>query len=28
LDKKVNVRLPDHKIELSPEGREQAAAVG
>jgi len=28
LDKSVNARLPDHKIDLSPEGRRQAAAVG
>jgi 2,3-bisphosphoglycerate-dependent phosphoglycerate mutase len=28
LDKSINTRLPDHKIELSGEGREQAAAVG
>ena len=28
LDKTVNARLPDHKIELSPEGQTQAASVG
>ena len=28
LDKTVNARLPDHKIELSPAGRHQATAVG
>jgi 2,3-bisphosphoglycerate-dependent phosphoglycerate mutase len=28
LDKTVNSRLPDHKIALSPQGREQAAEVG
>jgi len=28
LDKSVNARLPDHKIDLSPEGHRQAAAVG
>jgi len=28
LDKTINARLPDHRIELSTVGREQAAAVG
>src|SRR5262249_14972901 len=28
LDKTVNARLPDHRIQLSQAGREQAAAVG
>jgi 2,3-bisphosphoglycerate-dependent phosphoglycerate mutase len=28
LDKAINARLPDHRIELSPEGIRQAVAVG
>jgi len=28
LDNAVNARLPDHRVELSPNGKEQAAAVG
>jgi 2,3-bisphosphoglycerate-dependent phosphoglycerate mutase len=28
LDKTVNTRLPDHRVELSPEGHRQAAAAG
>lgn len=28
LDKTVNARLPDHRVELSPEGHRQAAAAG
>jgi len=28
LDNSVNARLPDHRIELSPEGHRQAAAAG
>jgi 2,3-bisphosphoglycerate-dependent phosphoglycerate mutase len=28
LDKSMNVRLPDHSIQLSPEGHEQALAAG
>jgi broad specificity phosphatase PhoE len=28
LDQTVNARLPDHRVELSPEGHRQAAAAG
>jgi broad specificity phosphatase PhoE len=28
LDKTVNARLPDHRVELSPEGHRQAATAG
>jgi 2,3-bisphosphoglycerate-dependent phosphoglycerate mutase len=28
LDKSMNIRLPDHSIQLSPEGHEQAVAAG